>query len=131
MYHVLTWYIRIKFEEKPGQPFCTGLCPVDTTTYTTGNINITDCIQCPYPFKTNHEGSDGYPGIQIDLEYSGYAIWIGLTVLFIYEVLYTCYYDLSLVLSVMTFGELIVATSFFDFTSYIYFILNEQFYNNY
>ena len=122
---------RGKYEEKYGQAFCTGFCPMDTTTDNTGSVNITDCKSCPYPFKTNHEGSDGCPGIFIDLKYSGYVIWGGLTFLFLYELLYACYYDLSLVISALTFGELIITTSTFDFTSDIYFVLNEQFYNEY
>jgi hypothetical protein len=47
------------------------------------------------------------------------------------ELFYTCYYDLKLVVSAVTFGELIVLLSFIDFTSDIYYILNEQFYNEY
>ena len=47
------------------------------------------------------------------------------------ELLYACYFDFALAFKVFTFGELIVSTSFFDFVSDLYFVLNETFYNTY
>ena len=106
-------------------------CPFHTTTRSTGSTNYTDCEACPYPFKTNTEGSTGCPGVLLDVKYSSFVIWYGLGLLFLWELLDSCHYDISLAFKVLTFGELIVITSVFDFFSDIYYILNEQFYNIY
>ena len=68
---------RGKYEEKYGQAFCTGFCPMDTTTDNTGSVNITDCKPCPYPFKTNFEGQDSCPAVQFDVAYAEEIIWGG------------------------------------------------------
>ena len=120
-----------KYEVFEGQPTCSGLCPIGTTTEGTGSTNITDCRLCAYPYTTNTEGSPDCPAIWLNAKYSAYAIWFGLGFMFAYELLDSCYYDVVLTFRVLVFGELVVITSWFDFVSDLYFILNETFYNEY
>ena len=121
---------RGKYMDMFDSPSCIN-CPIDTTTNSAGSTNVTDCMVCPYPFKTNIEGSEGCYGVLVNAKYSSLFIWYGLGSLFLLELLDTCHYDIALAFKVITFGELIVIASVFDFLSDIYYILNEQFYNIY
>ena len=102
-----------------------------TTTDSEGSTNATDCKPCPYPFTTNTAGSDGCPALDFALpvEAVTLVVWLGLFVLFFSMLLFCCRFNVVLCFRVLSFAQLLVATSTYNFISDVNYILTAKFYS--
>ena len=103
------------------------LCPMDTTTDHYGSISLTDWKDCPYPFRTNTEGSDGCPAVYISMSTrTSRIIWVTLGIIFILLLMYACKFDGWLCLLLLTFDNLLVPASTWDVISDINYITSTR-----